>query len=448
MASNIGQFSKYSFLTLGSQFIVLTVSVVTSIITARVLGPEGKGQLVLILLIPLLSLTFGKFGIGHAVNYYASRVSSTKLILNGLVLSVISGLLLLLLLIPTITILKGVFFEGISKKNLIVISFAVPFYLLTNFLTVLLQGLYKINRMNFLMIVQPVIYLFFVIIFVGTRKMGVDGAILAWVITLLIAFSLSILIVIKEFRSDVISLKIDFPIMRKMLFFGFRTHIGNLLKDLSYRGDILVVSYFLTPASVAYYAIAMNLAELILKIPNAVGLVLLPRISHMSAEDAKSFTPTVLRKVLLPVVAISSLVFFFSDEIVNLAFGKEYLPSSSALLFLLPGVVALTVWKIIANDIIARGHPFKYSLTSALAFLTMIIMDMLLIPKLGINGAAIASSIAYISATFAIILFYRRISGNTFISTFIPIKSDFIIYRNIFTKIWSLVLNDKHNDRK
>ena len=192
MASKIGQFIKYSLTSLGSQFFVLTISVATSVITARVLGPEGKGQLVLILLIPLLSLTLGKIGIGHAVNYYAAIVSPTKLILNAFILSVFSGVLLLVLLLPIITIFKEVFFNGINERNLLVISFAIPFYLLTNCLIMLMQGLYKINKMNLLMICQPIIYLAFLILLIVILKKGVDGAIVAWVITLFITFFLNV----------------------------------------------------------------------------------------------------------------------------------------------------------------------------------------------------------------------------------------------------------------
>lgn len=53
-----------------------------------------------------------------------------------------------------------------------------------------------------------------------------------------------------------------------------------------------------------------------------------------------------------------------------------------------------TIWKVLANDIIAQGHPIAYSFTTALAFCTMIVMDLLLIPRFGINGAAIGSSIS------------------------------------------------------
>ena len=443
MASKIGQFIKYSLTSLGSQFFVLTISVATSVITARVLGPEGKGQLVLILLIPLLSLTLGKIGIGHAVNYYAAIVSPTKLILNAFILSVFSGVLLLVLLLPIITIFKEVFFNGINERNLLVISFAIPFYLLTNCLIMLMQGLYKINKMNLLMICQPIIYLAFLILLIVILKKGVDGAIVAWVITLFITFFLSIALILREIKFEGISLKLDLSFMKKILHFGFRTHIGNLLKDLSYRGDILVVSYFLTPASVGYYAIAVSLAEIILRIPNAIGLVLLPRVSQMNKKDAKLFTPIVCRRVLLPVVAICFILIFLGEKIIYFAFGKEYLQSSSVLLFLLPGVVALTVWKIIANDIIAQGHPFKYSLTSALALLTMIVMDLLLIPILGIDGAAIASSISYITATIAIIFFYREITKNTFMSLLIPLKSDFIFYKNLITGMNIFASRDK-----
>jgi Na+-driven multidrug efflux pump len=62
----------------------------------------------------------------------------------------------------------------------------------------------------------------------------------------------------------------------------------------------------------------------------------------------------------------------------------------------------------------------------------MISLDLLLIPVLGINGAAIASSISYIVATISIIFSYTRITGNPLRGLLIPTKSDFATYKKLF----------------
>jgi len=65
-------------------------------------------------------------------------------------------------------------------------------------------------------------------------------------------------------------------------------------------------------------------------------------------------------------------------------------------------------------------------------------MDLLLIPRFGINGAAIGSSISYIGAIIFIIYTYVKITKNSLKSLFIPLNSDFIFYKNFIINIISL----------
>lgn len=434
--SNFGQFTKYSINTVITQFFLLIPTTAASIITARVLGPEGKGQLTLILLFPILAVTFGRMGMGHAINYYASKISPTRLILNSFVLSAFLGVLLIVITLPLIHFLKNSFFEEISEKTLIFICFLIPFSLLHMHLNAVMQGYYKINYYNFLIIGKPIIYLSTLVVLIIILKLGLFGAIISWAISLLAAFFLSVFFILKEFKLE--EIKLDFRFMKQLLTFGTKSHIGNIFKDLTYRADILIVSFFLSSAFVGYYTVAVILAEIAWRIPNAIGTVLLSRIAHLDKAQARFFTPLVCRRILLPAMAVCLIIFVLSENLITFAFGKEFQLSSSALVLLLPGIFAFTIWKVLATDIIAQGHPTAYSFTAALGFCTMIVMDLLLIPRLGINGAAIGSSISYIASTIFVIYIYIKITKNSLKSLLIPLKSDFIFYKNFIINIISL----------
>lgn len=432
-SSNLGQFTKYSINTLLTQFVILVISVVASIITARVLGPELRGQLALLLLIPWLAMTLGRMGIGHAVNYFAGKTAPTKLVLNSFILSSFLSIVLVAISLPIVYALKDVFFKTISESLIILISFLIPFYVFDNHLISLLQGFYKINLRNLLLISQSVVNLVLLIILTIIFKLGLKGALAASIIALVFAVFLSALFLFRDINLKEVSL--DFSLMKLLLNFGFKSHIGNILKDLSYRGDILIISYFLPASAVGYYIIAVTIAEIIWKIPDSVGSVLLPRIATMEKENARIFTPQVCRRILMPVIFICLIIFVLSKKIVILAFGIQYQPSATALMLLIPGILSFTIWKILANDIIAQGFPTQYSWSSALALLTMIIMDIILIPIFGINGAAVASTISYTTATIFIISIYLKITKNTLRSVLIPSKSDFIFYKSILTNL-------------
>ena len=424
------QFTKYSINTIVTQFIILITSILISIITARVLSPEGRGQLSLILLIPMLSVTFGGMGMVHAINYYASRMPATKLIVNSFILSGLLSVLLVATTLPVVYISKNIFSMTLNKEILFLISIFIPFYLFNYCFISLLQGFYKIVIRNLLNVTHALLNLLLLVILIITLKLGVAGAVTAFVVAILLVTILSAIFVLKEI--EIKDIRLESGIIKQLLSFGLKSHIGNVLKDLSYRGDILIISYFLSTASVGYYVIAVTVAETIWRIPDAIGSVLLPRIARMDKSNARAFTPVVSRIVLVPVMLLCLIIFLFREDIICLAFGNEFLPSSPALVILLPGILFLSIWKIIANDLIAQGYPAKYSITSGIALVTMVELDLWLIPLFGINGAALASTISYMAATVSIITIYSRVTGNSFKELLIPARIDLSYYKKLF----------------
>ena len=429
----MGQFTNYSINAIITKFLYFIFIFFSSILTARVLGPQGKGELALILLIPYFVATFGRMGIGHSVNFYASKTSPTKLVINSFILMFFLGMLLLALSLPSVFYVKDIFFKEIGMKPLIIISFFVPFYMFYDLFGSIIQSLYKINERNFLTLAHSFSYLFLLIIFIIILKAGVSGAVTAWIISILAAISIAIFFLFKEIKVQEISL--DLKLVKELLFFGSRAHIGNILKNLSYRADILIVSYFLDAASVGYYIIAVSFAEIIWGIPDAISSVLLPRIARMDRNEAISFTSAVCRRIFFPLFFLCVLLVFFSRIFIPYIYGTAYLPSIPALNLLIPGILSLSVWKLLATDMIGQGHPGKYSLTSALALISMIICDILLIPRFGINGAAAASSISYITATLFILFFYLRINKNSMRELFVPEESDFHYFKCVIGDI-------------
>jgi O-antigen/teichoic acid export membrane protein len=93
-----------------------------------------------------------------------------------------------------------------------------------------------------------------------------------------------------------------------------------------------------------------------------------------------------------------------------LLYSDAYLESAVALRALLPGVVALSFSKILANDIAGRGNPGINSQQSTIAFVVNVIANLILIPRLGVVGAALATSLSYSLLTILKLFVYIRIA--------------------------------------
>jgi O-antigen/teichoic acid export membrane protein len=94
---------------------------------------------------------------------------------------------------------------------------------------------------------------------------------------------------------------------------------------------------------------------------------------------------------------------FLSYPLINLLFGVAFLPAASAMIFLLPGVWLLGLAKLLVTYLMGIGKPEVGSFAAIISLIATIILDLMLIPKLGIIGASIASSCAYL-VSFSVIL--------------------------------------------
>lgn len=426
----MSQFIRYSVNTIAVQFLAFVISVATAVITARVLGPEGKGLYTLVILIPMLAVTFGRMGIGHAANFMAPHMSIGHLISNVALISSLLGLLTVAIVLPATVLFRDFIFKDLSLGIIIFVGLSIPVYLFQNHLASMIQALYEIRMRNLIVMIQALANLILLILLVVIFDFGLVGAVIASVASVCLVVLLSSVFLLRKSKIRITQLRLS--LIRDLFKYGLKTHIGNVLKDLSYRLDILIISYYLPAAAVGFYVAAVSLAEIVWKIPDAIGVVLLPRVANIDADSAKLLTPTVCRIVFMLVTIMALTLGLFSQKAIALFYGPEFIPSKDPLLILLPGIISLTLWKIIATDMIAEGFPTEYSLTAMISLITMVILDLILIPLYGINGAAFATTIAYACATVSIIILYRRFTNVSLRALFVPTGTDLLLFRSMF----------------
>jgi len=422
------RFVRYSLHTLFVQTGVTALMVATTVLSARFLGPEGKGILSLLILIPILGVTFGRCGLGNAVIYYAPKTPCSALAINGLVLNCVLGVLVALLTVPIVFLLKQSVFRTIPSLWLVGMCALIFFYFIYDFITYLLVAIYRIPTRNFLVLFFPLAYLVLLVILVCLKGGKVKGAVEAWFLTVLISSAAALVLLALKVGRPAAGL--DFPLMKKLLSFGLKSHWGMTMEFLNYRADFFLVGLFANPASVGMYSAAVNMAEVGWKFPDAVKVIFMPSVARKSPAQAREFIPKICRVLLFSATVLFVPLALWRKTLILLFFGRPFLPSERALLILLPGFVAFVVWKILAYGLMVQGHPQKYSWTAALAFLTMIGLDVLLIPRMGIEGAALASTVAYALATVAVVVLYRRANPCSWRELLIPRKSDWVVLRN------------------
>lgn len=437
---SLSRSSGITFLTSCTNFVFGTV---TSIILARVLGPESRGIVTLILMIPPVIMMFSTVGIEVSNVYFAGnkKYSLKDIASNSLFLSLFLSLLFIL-------IFWGIYntnqFQSFLKSNKIMPFYlwlaiiSLPFNLLFTLFRNILLGREAIKRFNSIGFFQVILNLVLTIIFIVVLKLDVFGVVLCFVLVSL-GTAIFSFILIKNIIN--FSFSINLPLLKESLRYGGKAYLGNLAQFLNYRLDIFIVAYFLTPTAVGFYGVAVGLAERLWMIPGSIATVLFPRVSSLDCIEANKLTPQASRHTLFIVSIIAAFLFLFARPLINLLFGLAYLPSVMPFIILLPGVVSLSVSKVLVSDLAGRGKPHFGMLSAFLSLPLTIILDVLLIPKWGISGAAFASTIAYTFTTVVILIVFLRISRNSLFDTLVIKKSEFKNYFSFFGRFARIKLS-------
>ena len=220
--------------------------------------------------------------------------------------------------------------------------------------------------------------------------------------------------------------------LREAFRFGLLAWGGNLLQQLNYRFDVLILGAYATTADVGVYSVALTLTGVAWVLPHGLQMVIFPRTASLDAatdsgelsqaESDAAVTRGVRHSVLLLVPA--GLIVAALLGIVPLIYGSSFDQTVGLGFVLLPGVLALGVGKVLASVVAGRGG-VRYNLyNSAVVAAVTLALYFTLIPAYHDWGAAIASSISYLASAVISAVFFRRVLDIPLSAALIPTTAD------------------------
>lgn len=395
---------RESVLTLATRTTLALVALASSVTLARVLGPEGRGVIALLTTIGTLMSLVGNLGISASNVYLGAQRPDLRreLVWMSLVAGgAVGGLLLLVMgalpfVVPALT-------KGVQHWLLLLYGLTVPLGLITGHLTGLLWGMHRVVAANLLGALAPVITLLgYLLILVPTK--AVTAAVMAQLAGQVVAFAGLLWYVQRQLRNGSYRSAIRWSVLWNSVTYGLKAQVGNVMQFLNYRLDMLLVNLFLGPTNLGYYAVAVSMAEAIWMPTTSIASVLFPRVAaQQHTEKARHDASTAARFGLLTSVLIGGVLAVVAPVLVRLLFGDAFVPSLRALYGLLPGVVVFSLANVLASFTAGKGHPEYGTLAAAVSLPITIGLDLLLIPRFGILGAAVASTLAYVAATIVLL---------------------------------------------
>lgn len=444
MQSNvIKSFSQNTLISFSTEILILVFGLISSIILARVLGPEGRGIYALTTIIPSLFIVFSSLGLEFSNVYFvgSKKYKIQDVVSTSFVLAMVIGLAVVLLFWG---ISHFDFFQNfiqankVSSFHLWMIIMIVPLFLILNFFGNIIRGRGDIITYNLLGLLQYIIEIAALIIFLLILKQGVSGAIFSYVLSI-IGVAIFAIVFIK--RISKITLFINKKLLQESFSYGGKIYLASTLSYLNHRLSLLLVGIFLAPFVLGIYSIASGVAEKLFLIPRAVATALFPKISSLNSFEASSFTPKVVRHTFFILIVISLVLGMLSVPLIRILLGREFLPSVVPLLILLPGIVGASLGRVINTDLIGRGKTQFAVYSSFVRLIVNILLIILFVPKWGISGVAFATTIAYWVDTLIILAAFLKISQKPLPELLLIKKEDFRDYYNMFLNIKGLLKN-------
>ncbi|MBE8714128.1 polysaccharide biosynthesis C-terminal domain-containing protein [Sphingobacterium hungaricum] len=412
-----------------SNFVIISSGILTSIITARYIGPEGNGIIAGLAVYPSLFMTIGSLGIRQSTAYYLGKglypeekikTAITQIWMCTTVLSFVICF-----------ILMRYFSKSGDNLYWVLLSLLpIPFNLFVTYNSGIFLGKNNISAFNKVNWIPPLLTLFLTLIFIVVLDLSVTGALLAVIGgPLFMAF-------LMLFRNDFLrafKFEVDLTVIKSMLSLGLIYAFSLLIINLNYKADYILLDKLSSSYELGIYSKGSTITQYLWQIPMLLSTIVFAR-SAVSKNDRKfSMKVAQLLRISFILIGSASLtLFLLSDFIIITMYGESFRDSILVLKFLLPGVVILTIFKVMNMDLAGKGKPWIAMKAMFPSLIINVVLNYIFIPKYGAAGSAICSTISYIIAALTFLFFYSR-------EVKIPISEILRFRKSDFDPIFSVI---------
>jgi O-antigen/teichoic acid export membrane protein len=404
---------------------------ISGVILARWLGPHDRGVLALALLLPATVMTLAKLGITQSNVYFINRegASVERVTANSMLLALVVSLFA----VAAVWLLRGTLQTSVLRDvptwALILALARVPLLLIDNYLYGILQAVGKFGLYNTRLLLSEVARLVLVVITVMGLGLGLPAAVATYTVNAV----LMVTWLINAMRRDIrfTPRAVDRALLKQQLSFGAKSYVQTTAAHLLLRIDVYMVAYFLSVSETAFYVLALHFTEIVLEIPQAIGLVLYPKLASLPEEQAHQLTAQACRRTLLVTAPVALLLATLGPYMITLWYGRPYAPAGAPLPWAAVGVIAMSVFVTLTRDFTSRGRQQVNIVAGVMALAGNVLMNIFLIPALGIVGAAIATAISYSGACVLLMVFYCLDSGISWIDVLIAKPEDIRFYAGL-----------------
>lgn len=396
---------------LSAQVIISAVAIGTAVVMARGLGPEGRGQFTVALLLGSLLVTFTDFGMPIAGPRFiaAGRWAALDILASHLRVALIRIIVLLVAGAGLIATAGEWLFPGVPTDLLLLGLLQIWPLTIASLVLPLLLGLGRGRMYGRLLVVSSVLpFLCLAAIWAA----GVLTVHLALSLQLTAGIGVSFLIWRESRKAAGGGGRVTGPYLAEAFRFGFWIYVSNVASFTQSRVTLLILNGILGPAGVGLFTIAQTATDRIFLLADSVATSLLPRVAEDPEGRGRDLTPLAFRGTMVLVTALALLLGMVATPVVTLLFSEAFRGAVPPLRILLVAVVLQSGWRVLSQDLNARGWSRATALVNGCAAITAVTITLALAPRIGLLGAAAAAvGAAGLSFVAGVLLFSQATAG-------------------------------------
>ena len=206
--------------------------------------------------------------------------------------------------------------------------------------------------------------------------------------------------------------------------------------QLHERVDLFLLAALAVGAfDIGLYAVGVSVVAQLRLVPGAIGVAVLPQLAGATDAEAARLTAAVIRPTALLMTVTAVALAPIGAIAIPRIFGAEYDAAVPPFLLLLPGVAAVGVSRVLARYF-AAIHKLRGLLVLGASVLVLnVVLNLVLIPRYGIEGAAVASLVSYSAEAIALAAMFLSASGQTVREALLPRASDFTPYLSYVRRV-------------
>lgn len=360
------------------------VPLYTNILTTREYGTVDLIYTIGMVLVPLLTLNIGESIMRFALDKDAD---CDKIMSTGITI-LIFGAIIGLLILPIANL-----FESVSNYSIYIYLYTLTLAFSQIFLCYL-RGKEFLLKYSIGNIIQSLTIAIFNIIFLIGMKKGIEGYLMAYILanvcTGLYGFwAGKVNLVIKKYS-------IDLELSKNMIKYSVVLIPNSFMWWIMNSSDRMMVSAMISVTANGVYAVAYKIPTLLSTITTIFNQAWsYSAIREDESEDKEEYNNRVYDNLVTIVIVVATGLLMIMKPFLSVYVGKEYYAAWHYVPYLIVGFVFMTLGSFIATSYTVHKDSMGFLISGTVGAIINLILNFILIPMMGVSGAAFATCISY-----------------------------------------------------